>query len=260
MIKDIVQWLLFSSYHMYCLKYSVNSFIVWTIWTYLLLVVMHADKQLCWHMVYSALCIYLCNWNFGAPMEWCGYWWLVEEWAVLGDWWHIRPSLRRVPRTAKGARRNWYQFHCDIKGIRWRWRFRRALCVQMDISSHSSNHCACDQHSRDSCRCVLCYQQWLPVLGATFWQALLRYMGDCPSLSIPQRSPGQTEQDSDYRHCLVSPYCLHLLVVVGAHWSVHRSISEGSCSRTMRYQLLILFKHIHISGGEEQVHASAIIL
>ena len=94
---------------------------------------------------------------------------MVEKRAVLGHWWSISSLVRRVSRSPQSPSRYRHELHSHVKGFRRRRRLRGALLVQMDNASDSSHHAA-HRKPRGSCRGILvCYQQWIPVVGTALW-------------------------------------------------------------------------------------------
>jgi hypothetical protein len=80
---------------------------------------------------------------------------------------------------------------------------------------------------------------WLPVLGCALRKALLRNLGDPPSLPFPKGSHGETESHANHCHCLVHPPCINLLIAVGEDRSFHITYSESCFTGAMRCKLLV---------------------
>lgn len=76
-------------------------------------------------------------------------------------------------------------------------------------------------------------------MGPSVWEALLRLLGDCPSLPFPQRSDGKTEQDTHDRGPLVRTSRLYFLIGLGPDRSVLAK-ANWSDSQTVRGGMLIL--------------------
>lgn len=123
-------------------------------------------------------------------MEWSRYRWMVEEWTILGDRRRFSTSIRCVPRFTKSISRGGYKLHSNIKSRGW-WRILRALCIQMDNTSHSTNHIANNNHYRSCCWHFQCYKQWVWIMGGIIWEAVFYFLGDCSSLSILERTLGR---------------------------------------------------------------------
>jgi len=172
-------------------------------------------------MVHLSLSFHLCYWNPGDEVEWRRNRRVVEEWTVLGDRWCLSTSLCRFPGPSESACWNWHQLHCDLQGLRWRWRLCWALHVQMDNPSDPPHNPSHNKHGRGCCWHLLCHQQWLPVMGTPLWQALLCILGHHPSLPFPQRSHGAPEQNTNHCGGVVHSSCIHFLSAVGENWSFH---------------------------------------
>lgn len=151
---------------------------------------MHADRHLSKRSFHIPLYFHSCCWHFRDAMGRSQHWRLVAKRAVLGDWRCLLPSLCRLPGPAQGSCWSWNQLHCHIQRRRW-WRFCWPLPLQVDHLASSSFDTADTEHNWYCGRDIKCYQQWLWVMGATFWQALFRHLGYRPSLSFPQGNYGE---------------------------------------------------------------------
>lgn len=109
----------------------------------------------------------------------------------------------------------------------------------MDITSHPSYNSAYCEFGWDCGWCILCHKQWLPVLGSTIWQAVLRYLGHCPSIPILEGSLGQAKSYPNHCYCLVRSSCFNILLAVGEDWSLHLWLQQIN-QWSMWHQLLVL--------------------
>lgn len=148
------------------------------------------------------------------PVERSNHRRVLEKRAVLGHRRRLRSSLCRLPRFPQNASRSRHQLYCHSQSCRWLG-VRRALHYQMDNTLDPSNNTPHCQLGWCRCRFLWRLKQRLRGLGATFWQGLLRLLGDSSSLSIPQGSHGTPEQNTYHCCPLVCAFGLCFLSCLG---------------------------------------------
>ncbi len=139
---------------------------------------------------------------------------MVAKRAVLGDWWRFSSLVCRLPRVAQSVRGYRHEFHRDVQIFGGR-RFWRAIRLQVDYTPNSPHHFVGRKPRGRCCGNRRCDLQRVRILGSSLREAVLRILGDCSLVPVPQGFNGATKPHTHNCDCVVRSFGLHLLSSMG---------------------------------------------